>query len=419
MRFLLYSINFSPEMTGVGKYNDELLSELAAKGHNVKVITAPPYYPEWRRHEGFGNWWSKTQLENGALVYRSPTYVPKKLGLLRRIIHLCSFALSSLVNLFRQLSQKPEVVFMVQPTLFCAPAMLIFCRITGAKSVMHIQDFEIDAMLGLGMSRHPYISKVLKRVESWLLNRFDVVSSISYSMLNNAKEKGVAEDRLLFFPNWADTEFVIPDVSGDRMRKAWGLTREDKVVLYSGNIGEKQGLEVVLEAAEALSSDSSVKFIIIGSGAYAKTLQVIAKRKKIANVVFKPLQEWEIVPQVLAMADVHLVVQKRGAADAVLPSKLTNILSAGGHALVTADKNTELGQIENRYLGIYTLVPPEDVKAFIEGLRRCLNLDTKKPNRIAREYAEENLNKHIIIDRFVTELENRVVKVEKRKLSRD
>ena len=119
------------------------------------------------------------------------------------------------------------------------------------------------------------------------------------------------------------------------------------------------------------------------------------------------------------MADVHLVVQKRGAADAVLPSKLTNILSAGGHALVTADKNTELGQIENRYLGIYTLVPPEDVKAFIEGLRRCLNLDTKKPNRIAREYAEENLNKHIIIDRFVTELENRVVKVEKRKLSRD
>ena len=419
MKFILLSINYVPELTGIGKYNGEMVSELAARGNDVEVLSVPPYHPEWRRHKGFSNWWSISRSDAGVNIYRSPVYVPKALNMFKRMLHLSSFALSSSISLFRCLLKNPEVVFMVQPTLFCAPATLIFCRITGAKSVMHIQDFEIDAMLGLGMSKYPYISRVLKRAERWLMSRFDVVSSISYSMLENAKKKGVSEDRLLFFPNWADTDFVTPSVSGDKFREKWGLDSEDQVVLYSGNIGEKQGLEVVLKAAAAYSCEPRVKFIIVGSGAYCKTLKAIAKDKCLSNVMFKPLQAWEDVPQILAMADVHLVVQKKGAADAVLPSKLTNILSAGGHALVTADQDTELGQLAQRYPGIYTLVPPEDTNAFIDGIQRCLDLDTKRTNWIARKYAEENLNKHVIIDRFCAELESLVTNNDGRALGCD
>ncbi|MBV1930037.1 MAG: WcaI family glycosyltransferase [Gammaproteobacteria bacterium] len=404
MRFVLYSLNFSPELTGIGKYNGDLVDALAEKGIRTDVVTAPPYYPEWRRHQGFRNGWSKTQLKNGISVFRSPIYVPRALNTYKRLLHLSTFALSSFISFCRLLRSSPKVVFMVQPTLFCAPLTLLFCRLTGAKSVMHIQDFEVDAMFGLGMAKGDLIARLISIVEAKLMSQFDAVSSISFSMLENARRKGVLDERLMHFPNWADIDFITPDDSGDDIRQLWGFDAKDKVVLYSGNIGEKQGLEVVLEAAEFFVDKPNVKFLIVGAGAYKGKLEALARTKGLSNVVFKPLQPWEDVPQLLAMADIHLVVQKKGAADAVLPSKLTNILSAGGYALVTAEKNTELGRILDKYPGIYTLVAPENSPKFIEGLQLCLTKDTAQSNKVARRYAEENLSKQAIINRFVENL---------------
>jgi len=358
MKLLLYSINYAPELTGIGKYNGELAPDLVARGITTDVITAPPYYPEWAVHAGYKNRYSATLTEDCVKVYRCPLYVPAEVTTLKRLLHLASFALTSGLRLFSLWRTKPDVLFVVQPTLFCAPVVLLFCKLTGAKSVMHIQDFEVDAMFGLGMGGCGRLSRLVKTAERWLLKRFDVVSSISYSMLDNAVAKGVSPDKLIFFPNWSDTGFVTPDVDGSELRTRWGYTPDDKVVLYSGNIGHKQGLDIVLDAAESFKYRPEVKFLIIGNGSYSETLQGLARERVLSNVSFKPLQAWEDVPKILAMADVHLVVQKRGAADAVLPSKLTNILSAGGYALVTAESNTELGKIAEKYPEIYACVEP-------------------------------------------------------------
>ena len=407
MRFILYSLNYSPELTGIGKYNGEFAPELAKRGVQTQVVTAPAYYPEWKRHAGFKNWWTKKDDDTEVTVYRCPLYIPANVTTLKRLLHLASFALSSGLTLFRFWCKKPDVVFLVQPTLFCAPLTLLYCRITGAKAVMHIQDFEVDAMFGLDMADEGQFKHITRRIESWLLQRFDAVSSISYNMLDNAKSKGVSGDKLLFFPNWADTDFVTPDICVNNIRQTWGYASEDKIVLYSGNIGAKQGLEIVLDTAEAFAADTKVKFVIIGNGAYQKTLKQKAKDKGLDNLVFKPLQPWEDVPKILAMANVHLVVQKRGVADMVLPSKLTNILSAGGHALVTAESHTELGMIEQRHPGIYTLVEPENTQAFIQKLEQLLAQDLSEYNKVARQYAEQYLNKHSIIDQFITEIRSR------------
>ncbi|UTV30465.1 WcaI family glycosyltransferase [Photobacterium atrarenae] len=407
MNFILYSLNHAPELTGIGKYNGELCPELAKRGIQTQVVTAPPYYPEWTIHHQFRNWWSTKRDDQGVTIYRCPLYIPAKVTTMKRIIHLASFSVSSALTLCRLWPQKPDVIFLVQPTLFCAPFTLLFCRLTGAKSVMHIQDYEVDAMFGLGMVGEGRLKRITRRMESWLLQQFDAVSSISYSMLENAKSKGVREEQLFFFPNWADTEFVTPDVCGKQLRQDWGFSANDKVVLYSGNIGAKQGLEIVLDAAQYFSADPHVKFVIIGNGAYRNTLENSAREKQLANVVFKPLQPWEDVPKIMAMADVHLVVQKRGAADAVLPSKLTNILAAGGHALITAEPQTELGRIEQQHPGIYTLAEPENPAAFIGQLETLLAQDLSTHNAIARQYAEQYLNKHSIIDQFITDLRSK------------
>jgi len=407
MKFLLYSINHAPELTGIGKYNGEMVQALAQRGIETLVVTAPPYYPEWQVHAGFNNAYS-TEQQGQVRVLRNPLYVPKKVTTLKRLVHLASFALSSFGRLLTLLREKPDVVMLVQPTLFCAPGALIYSALTGAKTILHIQDFEVDAMFGLGMAGKAQGSddqpsakkRIILAIERWLMNRFDTVSSISHSMLAKARHKGVAEHKLMFFPNWSDTGFVNPAVDSASLRAQWGFTPEDKIVLYSGNIGQKQGLEIVLDAAAAFADQPEVKFVIIGNGAYRDTLAADAAARGLQNVEFKPLQAWALVPQILALTDVHLVVQKKGVADAVLPSKLTNILAAGGHALVTAEQHTELGELVRRHPGIYHCVEPEDSSAFIAGLRQCLAADTRSTNTIARQYAVDHINSEQVLERF-------------------
>jgi colanic acid biosynthesis glycosyl transferase WcaI len=408
MKFILNSLNYSPELTGIGKYNGEMGPELVERGLTVTAIVAPPYYPEWKIHQGFKSYWFEQQTIAGVKVTRCPLYVPNKVTAVKRILHLASFAFTSGLALISRLFKKPNVVFLVQPTLFCAPAVLLLCKLTGAKSVMHVQDYEIDAMFGLGMMNDGKVARLVKSIERWLMQRFDAVSTISFSMIENAVAKGVNRNKIIYFPNWSDTNFVTPETKGDLLKKQWGFAESDKIILYAGNIGKKQGLEIVIEAAKHFENVIDLKFVIVGAGAHVEVLKALATDLKLSNLFFLPLQPWERVPEMLALADIHLVVQKKGAADAVLPSKLTNILSAGGHTLVTAEPDTELGKLAERFSGIFHCVEPDNTEAFITGLTLLLNSNLATHNQIARNYAEEYLAKDKILDKFVDDLKQLV-----------
>ena len=182
------------------------------------------------------------------------------------------------------------------------------------------------------------------------------------------------------------------------------IQHKDRIVLYAGNIGKKQGLELILDVAERLKDNTSVRFLMVGTGAHADVLKSDAAARELTNVHFKSLQPWKYVPAMLAMADVHLIVQKHGAADAVLPSKLTNILSVGGHAIVTAEENTELGGLEKNFPGIYNRVEPENAELFSKVLRTLLEEDLSLPNQTARNYAVEYLSENKVLSRFENDL---------------
>lgn len=404
MKLFLYSLNHSPELTGIGKYNGEMVSTLVEMGTDVSVLCAPPYYPEWKIKKEYASFGYSKEESDGVVVYRCPLYVPGNVTTIKRLLHLFSFSVSSGLRLFSLFKLKPDVVFLVQPTFFCAPATLLFCKLTGAKSVMHIQDYELDAMLGLGMGGGK-VASLLKKIESWVTSKFDLVSTISYSMIENAKNKGVEESKLLLFPNWADVNFVTPETPYAQFKQRLGLEPEDKVILYAGNMGKKQGLEIVIEAAESFKERADVKFLMVGAGAHAEVLKSTAKQKHLNNMLFLPLQAWDDVPAMLAMADVHLVIQKKGAADAVLPSKLTNILAAGGYSIVTAEPCTELGQLAEKFPGIYDLIEPESTDALVAAIDNQLNREEKTHNSVARRYAEENLDREKIIARFLHDVQ--------------
>jgi colanic acid biosynthesis glycosyl transferase WcaI len=151
MRILIYGLNFHPELTGIGKYTGEMVQYLAGQGHQVRVITTPPYYPYWKVQPPYSAEWYRKENTVGITVYRCPLWVPKHPTGIKRLFHLASFAMSSLPVFFAQINWKPEVVFCVAPALANAPLALLFGKITGAKTWLHIQDFEVDAALNLGL----------------------------------------------------------------------------------------------------------------------------------------------------------------------------------------------------------------------------------------------------------------------------
>ncbi|SCW73185.1 colanic acid biosynthesis glycosyl transferase WcaI [Klebsiella quasipneumoniae] len=404
MKLLVYGINYRPELTGIGKYSGEMVKWFVENGLDVRVITAPPYYPAWKVADNYSGWkYTKEKLPE--VVFRCPLYVPNKPSTIKRLLHLSSFAFSSLFPLLMQTRWKPDYVICIVPTLFCVPGALLLRKLTRAKVIIHIQDFEVDAMLGLGMAKKGVFAKFAKKFEKWCLTSADKVSTISKTMLLNASGKGVPQKNLIFFPNWSELE-RFKNLKSDQsvmLKEEFGIAEDRKVILYSGNIGEKQGLEIVIAAAQKLAMKNYI-FLFVGQGGGKENLEKMSLDLKLDNVIFKPLQPYDLLPALLNLADCHLVVQKKGAADAVLPSKLTNILAVGGNSVITAEDHTELGQLCKNNPGIAQCIEPESVDALISGIEQCLLMPRK--NKIAIEYANASLDMNNVLSNFIVDIQN-------------
>ena len=408
MKIIIYGINYDPELVGIGKYTGEMCAWLAKEGHEVRVVTAQPYYPDWKVWPKFSKWLYTRSMSDDVTIWRCPLFVPAQPRALLRILHLASFALTSIPALMIQVFWRPQVVFLVAPTLFCFPGALFLAKLTKATSILHIQDFEVDAFFGLDLVASQSKTSIFKRFafyfESLVLSCFDLVCTISVEMMHRAQEKGVAPECLQFLPNWSEIARFKNIGPSQKLLNQLGVVQGNKkIILYSGNMGEKQGLESVVLAAQQLKARNDLIFLMVGEGASKYRLINMVEDLNLTNVVFLAIQSYEDFPSLLASADVHLVIQKRGVADAVLPSKLTNILAVGGNAVITADTSTALGKLPLNHPGIAVVVEPESVEDLVFGIEAALRMPY--PNQVAQDYAEKFLDKDRVLTRFFRELQ--------------
>ncbi|WP_028226573.1 glycosyltransferase WbuB [Paraburkholderia ferrariae] len=400
MRILIYGLNYAPEVAGVGKYTSEMAELLAARGHEVRMVCAPPYYPQWRVQEGYRAWQYRRENWRGVPVSRAPLWVPARPRGLTRIVHLASFALSSLPLLVREAFWRPQVVMLIVPTLLCAPGALALARATGAKAWLHIQDFEVDAAFGLGLLQGGGASRgarVANGTERLLLRRFDVVSSISPRMVERAIDKGVDASRTACLPNWVDTKAIYPLRVPSAYRRRLGIAPGNTVVLYSGSMGAKQGIEILADAAAALAGRPDISFVFCGDGAAKHEL--LARCASLANCHVLPLQPAEELNELLNVADIHVLPQRNDAADLVMPSKLTGMLASGRAVVAMARPGTSLSDVVAE-TGI--VVPPEDRDALAAAIVE-LAADPERRAALgaaARRYAQQRLSPEAIFAAF-------------------
>jgi colanic acid biosynthesis glycosyl transferase WcaI len=412
LRILIYGLNYSPELTGIGKYTGEMAAWLAQRGHEVRVVTAPPYYPAWRIREDYrGRWYHVEHVPGEPVVYRTPLYVPDRPTGIKRIVHLISFVLGSCPVMFRQVYWQPEVVFTVEPTFFCAPLAVFVGKCAGAASWLHVQDFEVDAAFELGLlpAQGPVHDAAL-RIENFLIYAFDRISGISARMVERAIAKGIPQKRAILFPNWVDVEAIHPlpraSRSTNRVLQELARTHPDicakTILLYSGNMGTKQGLERLAPLAASFREDPRVHFLFCGDGAFRRRLEEMVR--DLPNVTLLPLQPLDRLNELLNVADIHLLPQRASAADLVMPSRLSAMLASGRPVVATAHTGTQVATVvEGRGL----VVPPEDSGALHGAVQQLVEVPGLRAQFgiAAREYAESHLGKQTVLEQFERDLQ--------------
>jgi colanic acid biosynthesis glycosyl transferase WcaI len=409
LRILIYGLNYAPELTGIGKYTGEMSSWLASRGHDVHVVTAPPYYPAWKIREDYrGKLYRTERVAGEPVVYRTPLYVPAKPTGVKRMVHLFSFMLGSLPVMLREIFWQPQIVFTVEPTFFGAPLALLVAQAAGAASWLHVQDFEVDAAFDLGLlPAEGLVHDFALGLEEFFTQAFTRVSSISQKMVERALAKGVPVARTILFPNWVDVDAIHPQPrsAANSFRQELGL-EEKIIVLYSGNMGAKQGLELLAPLARTFEDDARVHFLFCGDGAFRPQLETLVAH--LPNVTLLPLQPFARLNDLLNAADIHLLPQRAGAADLVMPSKLTGMLSSGRPVVATADHGTQVAQVVE---GCGLVVPAEDAPALHAAVQQLIDDEPLRQQlgAAAREYAVEHLGKEQVLLQFERNLQNLVL----------
>lgn len=398
MRLLFLGLNYAPEEIGIGPYSAGLLESWAAAGHEVEAVVAKPYYPQWRVWQGYGGGW-QSALEHGVRVLRCPLYVPRKPTGLKRILHHLSFAAASFVPTLRRAWRgRPELVMTVAPSLIAAPVALLAARLAGSKAWLHVQDFELEAAQATGLvaGRGPF-ARTAARFERMVLRSFDRVSAISPQMCARLVAKGVAAERVVEFRNWAEIDAIRPLDGPSAYRAEWGIAAPH-VALYSGNIANKQGIEIVLEAARLLAHRGDIVFVICGDGPNRANLERLAA--DLPNVRLHGLQPRERLGELLGLASVHLLPQLADAADLVLPSKLANMLASGRPVVATAASGTG---IADELAGCGIATAPGDAWPFAVAIETLIDDEPRRTalGRAARERAGQRWSRSAILAGFV------------------
>ena len=402
-RILVVGLNYAPDFIGIPKYTTELCEELVRRGHRVEVISAPPYYPAWSVPQDYRGVWRSETL-NGVRITRCPIFVPADPKGPTRLLHLLSFSISAFpAAVIAAIARRPNLVIGIAPSLLSAPVALAAARLSGARAWLHIQDFEVDAAFELGMLKGEGARNGARSVERFLLKAFDRVSTISDSMRRMLLRKGVRDTAAIEIRNWVDVDAVtMRPTSQTHYRHEMNIPSDHAVVLYSGNMAGKQGLEVLADLAARLEAEQAkVTVILCGQGPLRAVLEASCAERR--NVRFIDLQPSERLPELLATADIHLLPQRAEAADLVLPSKLTGMLASGRPIVAMADAGTGLAaEVE----GCGLIVPPGDAEAMTAAVIRLTQDDAllQKLALAARARAELRWRMSAVIDRFEAEL---------------
>jgi colanic acid biosynthesis glycosyl transferase WcaI len=355
------------------------------------MFTGFPYYPAWRIPESYRGHLFGREKRNGVEIIRSWLYVPSQVSAAKRILHEASFIASSMLRAAAVRNiDKPDLLVVTTPPLALCLSAIVLSRLWKIPFVQHVPDLQPDAALDLGMLRAGRLTDLLYRIERYGYRRAALVSTLTEAMRRKIISKGIAPEKVVLFSDWARPELFQVPISGGgvEFRRSIGIG-DELLVVHSGNMGVKQGLEVILGAAERSRNDRGIKYLLVGDGSVREQLQQRANAMGLDNLKFLPLLPDERFLEMLAANDLSLVTQQKSVADIVFPSKVITLMSSARAIIASVNANSEIARVLNQAEAAVT-VAPEDPEALL-GAISALREAPQKRQQLAingRKFAE-------------------------------
>lgn len=364
LRIAVLCPHFDPDTAPTGVVMTRIVRELAALGHELHVVTALPWYREHRIEAGWGGRpWRRERTDWGSITRVHPFPGGDKRNLLRRALGFAGF--SVLAGAASLTGGRVDAVIAMSPPLTMGLTGWLTHLVRRGALVFNIQDVFPDAAVETGAITNRRVIAVARWLERVSYARSAAVTVLSDDLRDNVAAKMRRPERVHVIPNFVDTVAIRPADRMTALRLELGIG-DEPVVLYAGNVGFSQSLDMVVQAA---SRFPGVTFLVNGDGSARETLQQQAAG--VPNVRFGPYQPAERVPEVLATGDIHLVPLRRGLGRVSVPSKTYSILAAGRPVLAAVDPGTEVPRMLQASGG-GVAVPPDDLEAFCAALQALL-----------------------------------------------
>ena len=383
MKVLILSINYWPEVTGIGAFTTYRAEHLAAAGHEVEVCTTFPYYPDWKVPQEYARKLGLTEERNGVRIVRSYTYIPNPVTPIKRILHEASFIAG--LTLRGLLRKRPDVMLVVSPPLgLTAPAILL-SRLWGVPYVYDVEDLQPDAAADLGMLPR-WAVKFLYKVESAAYRYARLVTTLTPNMRLRIVDKGIAEDKVeLIEPRLDESLIDLLPEEGSAFRRRYNLG--DKfLITHSGNMGVKQGLDVIVDAAALGRADESMLFLCVGNGAVCERIKHRAADLNLNNMRFLPLLDEKDFRGLMAASGICLVTQQASVSEIAFPSKIVTYLAAGRPVVAAVNTECEVACMM-RESGAGIAVEAENPAALLNAICAMRREDLRKAGENPRKYA--------------------------------
>ena len=365
MKIQVLCPHFEPDSAPTGEFMSAIVNHLGAMGHELHVVTALPWYREHAVEEGWNGKLTRTETRDWGNITRVHPFPTDKSNIGARAVAFAGFTAiglgAAVIDRF-----DADVVFAMSPPLSLGVAAWVAAKRRRVPFVFNIQDVFPDVAIETGTISNPRVIRAAKSLEKFVYDRADVVTVLSEEMQRNVEGKTESATRII--PNFVDISTFEPQPLENSYRREYGLEGK-RVVMYCGNVGFSQSIELLADAAREMSDLDDVVFVVNGGGSAIG--EVRRRAEGLENFRVIPYQPVDRVPEVLAAADIHVIPLRKGLAWSSVPSKLYKILAVERPVVASVDEGTEVGKVVVE-AGAGRSVPPDVAEPLVEALRELL-----------------------------------------------
>jgi colanic acid biosynthesis glycosyl transferase WcaI len=400
----MLTLVYGPDTVSTANMMTDIAHGLSDNGHNVTVLTSVPHYnpsKEVLANPAMKSSWRKLftdSMEHGVRVLRV-FMPPKRHKIWARVFDYIIFQVLTTILAVSKVD-RPDVVFVTSPPITLGISGVLISWIRGGKFVYDVRELWPDVPVRMGLLRNPLLVKFVYWLEDLVYKKTVGISTIARSFNRTLIKRGVPSKKLYFTPNFVDVDFIMPSESDNEFSSVHGLNNKF-VVLYAGNVGLTQGLEILLEVANAFTENDSIQFLVVGDGAARNSLEVALTNSKLNNFRMLPFQPVRTVNSMYAASDVCIVPLRSGFSYDTVPSKIYTAMAAGRPVLASAETDSETAMLINES-SAGVCVEPEKAGDLIE----AITLLYENPTHVVdmgdngRKWIEKYYSRSVVINAY-------------------